>query len=77
MPGEGIVVLLAQREFEVGLAGIEAGLGEGALQRLPVALEEIERFGAIDGEARVDGAGGVDMHPHIDAAESRADRGGW
>ena len=58
LPGEGV---LPQREFEVGLAGVEAGLGQGPFQRALVALHEVQRFGAFDGHPGIDVAGAIDL----------------
>ena len=61
--------VLAQREFEAGLAAIEARLLQRLLQGALIALHEVERFGALDEHPRVDGTVLVDIKAHIDTAE--------
>ena len=66
--GKGLV---AQRELQAVVGGLQARLLQGALELGGVAAQQVERLGALDHQARRDMAAAVDVEPHVDAAELR------
>jgi hypothetical protein len=63
--------LVAERELEAVVRGLEPGLLQGALELAGVAAQHIEGLRALDEEARGDMAVAVDVEAHVDAAELR------
>ena len=61
--------VLAQREFERGLAGIKPGLRQGLFQVALVALHQVERFGTLDGHARLGISVAIDLQAHVDTPQ--------
>src|SRR6185437_2017908 len=68
LPGEG---LIAQRELQAIVGGGQTGLFERALQLRLLALQKLQRIGAVDRDMGGDLAVAVDVKAHVDAAELR------
>ena len=63
--------LIAQRELQRVARGLQPGLLQRPFELRRVAAEKVERLGAVDDETRRDVAVGVDVEPHVYAAELR------
>src|SRR5262249_41760374 len=61
--------LVAQREFQALLAGLEPGILQRALERRRIAAHGVERFRARHHEARRDAAVAVDAQVQVDTSE--------
>ena len=61
--------LVAQRKLHAVVAGLEAGLLQGALELRRVAPQEIERLGFLDREVRRDETVAVDVEPRLHLAD--------
>ncbi len=68
LPGEGLV---AQRELQAVLGGLQAGLLQRLLQLRLLALQQLQRVGTVHGDVRGHLALAVDAEPHVDAAKLR------
>src|SRR3954447_817749 len=61
----------AQAEAEAAAGELEAAPGQGLLETAHVALEQLQRLGPLDGEARVQVSRPVHPQRHVDSAEVR------
>jgi len=61
--------LIAQRELQSVVGGLEAGILQGALETGGVAPQQIVCVGTLDGQARGDVAVAVDVEPNVDTTE--------
>src|SRR5690606_17304899 len=61
--------VLLEREFEIGLGAVEAGLLQSAFQAALVALHQVERFGLFHGQPGMDLATLIDIQLDVDAAQ--------
>ena len=61
--------LVAQRELQAVVGGLQAGILQRALQTGGVVAQQVERVGTIRDQARGHVAVAVDVEPHLDAAE--------
>lgn len=60
-----------QAEAEAAAGELEAAAGQRLLEPAHVALEQLQRLGPLDGEARVQASRPVHPQRHVDPAEVR------
>ena len=69
MLASGLALRIAQGEVDAALGRLEAGLLEGALEGLGVALQERQRLDPVDDKPRLDRSVVLDVEAHVDAPE--------